>query len=66
MVGKIKKSMRISHTALDEDIESNIDVCIADLKIAGVYYKEGDALSQKACELYVKWQYDYMGKGEQF
>lgn len=66
MVDKIKKSMRISHTALDEDIESNITICKADLELAGVYCKDGDALSQKACELYVKWQYDYLGKGEQF
>jgi len=66
MVGKIKQSMRISHDALNDDIEENVEICKADLNISGVYWKEDDRLLQKACELYVKWQYDYQGKGEQF
>lgn len=66
MVSEIKKSLRITHTALDDDIESNITICKADLELSGVYCKDSDALLQKACELYIKWQYDYMGKGEMF
>lgn len=66
MIETIKLSMRISHNALDSDIQKNIEICKRDLFIAGVYCKEDDELLSKACELYVKWQYDYMGKGEQF
>lgn len=62
----IKKSIRISHNNLDDDIQNNIDACKLELNIAGVYWKDEDMLIQKACELYVKWQYDYLGKGEQF
>lgn len=65
MVEDIRKSMRISHTGLDDDIQRNIDACKTDMKIAGVILNE-DALSEKACELYSKWQYDYLGKGVQF
>ena len=58
--------MRISHDALNDDISGNIEICKLDLEMAGVYCKETDKLYQKACELYCKWQNDYMGKGEQF
>ena len=66
VVIEIKKSMRISHDALDDDIKRNIDTCKLDLNIAGVYGKDDDKLIVKACELYTKWQHDYQGKGEQF
>lgn len=65
MLERIKESIRIKHSGLDNDIQNNIDACIQDLKLAGVIAKE-DALSEKACELYIKWQYDYLGKGVQF
>lgn len=66
MLKDIKLSMRISHDGIDHDIENNIETCKLDLKIAGIYWKDDDKLLQKACELYVKWQFDYAGKGEQF
>lgn len=66
MVNKIKKSMRISHKNIDDDIQRNIDTCKLDLRVAGVYGSDGDELITKACELYTKWQHDYQGKGEQF
>ncbi len=65
MLEQIKESMRIKHPSLDNDIRRNIEACKLDLKIAGVVIGE-DALSEKACELYTKWQYDYLGKGVQF
>ena len=68
MVKQIKKSMRISHSALDDDIQMNIETCALDLGVAGVYFDEDepDNLIQKAFELYTKWQFDFMGKAEQF
>lgn len=66
MVEKIKKSMRISHAAIDEEIQRNVETCKRDLEMAGVYCKEDDSLYCKACEIYNKWQLNYMGKGEQF
>lgn len=65
MVETIKKSMRISHDNLDSDISRNIEACKLDMHMAGVILNE-DSLSEKACEMYTKWQYDYLGKGTQF
>lgn len=66
MLNKIKKSMRISHDALNETILEDIEICKMDLSVAGVYCNDDDKLLQKACELYIKWQNNYLGKGEQF
>ena len=66
MLNAIKQSMRISHDVLNDDILRNIEICKLDMEMKGVYCKETDKLYQKACELYYKWQTDYMGKGEQF
>lgn len=61
----IRLSMRISHDKLDGDIQRNIDTCLLDLKRVGVDTAKESELLDKACELYCKWQCDYMGKGEQ-
>lgn len=71
MLEKIKLALRISHDALDADIESNISACMHDLQRVGVspsaaIKSSEDPLITKAAELYCKWQYDFNGKGEQF
>lgn len=66
VLDKIKTALRISHDKLDEDIINNIGACLLDLKRVGVNVSEPDALIDKACELYCKYQYDYQNKGEQF
>lgn len=66
MVDAIKKTIRISHNGMDEEIADNIEVCRMKLTMVGVYCKNNDKLFQKACELYVKWQCDYQGKGERY
>lgn len=63
---KIRKKMRISHAHMDEDIRSNIDAAVLDLRRVGVNTAKEDALMDKAVELYCKAQFDYLGKGEQF
>ena len=71
MLEKIKMSMRIFHTVLDDDVSQNIDACMLDLKRVGVNAEIAipdaeDALIVKAAELYCKWQYDFNGKGDQY
>lgn len=67
ILADIKLSMRITHTALDDDIQRNIDACFQDLYRVGIHsISNADSLEYKAVELYCKWQYDYQGKGEQF
>lgn len=66
MLEKIKTSLRITHTRLDTDIQSNIDACLEDMRRCGIDTSEQTALIQKACELYVKAMYDFGDKGKQF
>lgn len=66
MLEQIKKAMRISHNALDSDIQSNISSALADLARVGVNVEVDDELISKAVELYCKWQYEYLGKAEQY
>ena len=37
---KIKLALRISHSKLDEDIQADIDACMADLRVCGIVYAE--------------------------
>ena len=63
LLSKIKMSLRISHTALDEDVQDTIDACLADLKVCGVHEskldvaKELDPLILNAVKLYCKKEY---------
>ena len=74
LIKAIRDSMRIRHSALDEDIRDNIMAAAADMYRVDVqpYANAGksklkkDPLIRKAVELYCKAQADYMGKGTQF
>lgn len=58
LLPKIKAALRISHAALDEDIQADIDACLADLEVCGVTYASiGDPLIFKAVKLYCKASY---------
>lgn len=64
---KIKVSMRIRHNALDKGIADNIRTALRDMGLRGISIpEEEDSLVDKACELYCKGQYDYLGKGAEF
>lgn len=52
---KIKQAIRRSHSKLDEDLQSDIDACLADLRAAGVIYAdETDPLIYNAIKLWCK------------
>ena len=52
---KIKLSIRRSHNKLDEDIQADIDACLADLKVCGIIHAgEDDPLIFNAIKLYCK------------
>jgi hypothetical protein len=63
LLSKIKTSLRISHTALDEDVQDTIVACLADLKVCGVMEtkldpsQELDPLILNAVKLYCKQAY---------
>lgn len=58
LIDKIKISLRISHDALDGDIEDSIGACFADLAVCGVKVTdENDPLILSAVKLYCKAAY---------
>lgn len=67
MLEKIKKSIRITHDRLDEEIQRNIDTCLLDMKRVGINTSDSESnMIIKACELFCKWQFDFMGKAERY
>ena len=65
---KIKQALRTSHNKLDEDIQADIDACLADLRLAGVTYKgEEDPLIYNAIKLWCRSLYtDDPAKGAEY
>lgn len=65
---KIKLALRISHIKLDEDIQADIDACMADLKLVGVIYAaESDPLIFNAIKLWCRSLYtDDPAKGAEY
>lgn len=55
MLTKIKTALRISHSKLDEDIQSDIDACLTDLEVCGIVFAEtADPLILNAVKLYCR------------
>ena len=55
---KLKITLRIKHTQLDEDIRADIDACLADLKMHGIIHAgEDDPLIFNAVKLWCKSAY---------
>lgn len=63
LLAKVKTNLRISHSALDEDLADTIEACLADLKVCGVhipvpeYPQEADPLILNAIKLYCRKEY---------
>lgn len=56
MIAKIKLTLRISHDKLDEDIQADIDACLADLRLCGIKIPaaKGDPLIFNAVKLWCR------------
>lgn len=65
-VAEIKTDLRIGHNKLDADLQSTLDACLLDLKMAGVASTATDALIGQAQRLYCRWQFDYCNKADQY
>ena len=63
LLHKIKTSLRISHTMLDDDVLDTIFACLADLKVCGVQESKLDATQEmdplilNAVKMYCKQAY---------
>ena len=67
-LNKIKLALRISHTKLDEDVQADIDACLADLRSCGVVFAdETDPLIYNAIKLWCRSLYtDDPAKGAEY
>lgn len=69
MLVKIKSALRIKHAALDEDILSDIEACLADLEVCGITHADldKDPLIFNAVKLYCRSLYtDDTAKGAEY
>lgn len=68
LVQKVKTSVRIKHSALDDEIQDNIQACLLDLQMHGIVHKGAeDPLIQNAVKLYCKAEYtDDLTKAEKY
>lgn len=58
LLQKIKTSLRIKHSQLDDDVQSTIEACLIDLQLAGIQRIDTeDALIYRAVQLYCKATY---------
>jgi hypothetical protein len=54
-LSKIKLALRTSHNKLDEDIQADIEACVADLEVCGIIHPdESDPLIFNAIKLYCR------------
>lgn len=65
-VQELRTALRLSSDRLDGELQDTIDAAVLDLKTAGVESGDVDALTGMAVKLYGRWQFDYLGKGEQY
>ena len=57
-LGRLKLALRISHDKLDEDIQADIDACLADLTACGVIHPQiSDPLIFNAVKLFLRSSY---------
>ena len=55
LLEKVKQSLRRSHNKLDDDLQGEIDACLADLEVCGVVYAEiTDPLIVNAVKLFCR------------
>lgn len=69
MLTAIKNALHLTDDDMDDEIEGDIASALEDMRRVGVTaaVAESDSpLILKCVELYVKWQYGYMGQPERF
>ena len=67
LIDDVKLSLRIRNVAYDKEIEDLIDICKADLTIAGVQVvDEIEPLTAQAIKLYCKGNFGYDENSEKF
>lgn len=61
-----KLAIRQTNDLLDAEIQSTVDAALLDLQSGGMASSADSSLVDMAVRLYLRWQYDYCGKGDQY
>lgn len=65
-VEDIRKSLRISHDKLNDDISRTMNACLLDMERVGIQKTKQDALTDRAIILFCRSEFDFQGKGQQY
>lgn len=63
---EIRSMLRISHSQLDSEIETNREAWVEDMRRLGIAVDESNPLAAKSLELYCKAQFDFQGRGDEY
>lgn len=66
MLQDIKRDLRITHDALDEEIKADIAAALALIAAAGVIPDTNDPLVVRCVKNYCRWHYDFGKMGESY
>lgn len=66
LVNVAKSALRLTTTALDDEISDEVDACLLRLHLAGADGAEEDPLVKDAVRAYVRWQHDFCGRGDEW
>lgn len=74
MIEQVKKSLRMTSDVLNDDISSNINAALLDMRRVGIdtdrinvtNSASYDALQLSCVEFYCKWIYNFLQRGEEW
>lgn len=69
LLNAVKRSMHLSGSDMDDELNEDIDAALEDMQRVGVTAAVDNTDSQlvlRCVEMYVKWQHEYMGEPERF
>lgn len=66
LINVAKSALRLTTTALDDEISDEVDACLLRLHLAGADGAEEDPLVKDAVRAYVRWQHDFCGRGDEW
>ena len=66
LINVAKSALRLTTTALDDELSAEVDACLLRLHLAGADGAAEDPLVKDAVRAYVRWQHDFCGRGDEW
>ena len=66
LINVAKSALRLTTTALDDELSDEVDACLLRLHLAGADGAAEDPLVKDAVRAYVRWQHDFCGRGDEW